>query len=215
MRLSLHDTIALMAQQPNDDWARWQLLELHRKALRLHAGKALASAQTMNRDDMEQEAIIGTLTLLKSWKPASGCTFYSWLYTWLPHTLRRVKDASDYVVRIPAAAGVKDRRNGNQAIPFSTSIYAPALDDGEEVLRHEVEESALPQRDYEQIDLEMKLQQLIDTLPTRQREVLMATMYGGATREELAAKYSCTHQAVSAAYKQGIKRLRSMAESLQ
>lgn len=208
-QLSLFDTIAVMAK--NCDWARWQLIQLHDRAIRLHAGKALASAQSMDRDDMYQEAVIGALELLKSWTPSSGCTFYSWLYTWLPHRLRRTKDASDYIVKIPAHAGVKDRRNGALNIPFSASLYAPN-EDGEAVVRHEVEQSGNPlQPDYEKRDLMRWLSRSIDQLPERERAAVRATYLGEGTQDDLAMHYNVTRQAISQNARNGLARLRRIA----
>lgn len=210
--LNLHDTIATLAQA-GDRWATWQILQLHDRAIRLHAGKAMASAQSMDRDDMYQEAVIGALELLKCWKPSSGCTFYSWLYTWLPHRLRRTKDASDFIVKVPAHAGLKDRREGNQAIPFATTLYAPT-EDGEVVVRQEVEASGNPlQPDYEKRDLMRWLAKSIDKLPERERAAVRATYLGEGTQDDLAMHYNVTRQAISQSARNGLARLRRMAKA--
>lgn len=167
----------------------------------------------MDRDDMYHEAVIGALELLKSWKPSSGCTFYSWLYTWLPHRLRRTKDASDFIVKVPAYAGVKDRRNGALNIPFSTTLYAPA-EDGDEVLREEVEASGNPlQPDYEARSDMAWLLRSIDKLPERERAAIRATYFDEGTQNDLADAWGCTRQNVSQYAKTGVARLRRMAKA--
>lgn len=212
--MTLPDTIAKLAQA-GDKWATWQLLQMHERAIRLHAGKAMASAQSMDRDDMHQEAISGALELLKSWQPGSGASYYTWLFTWLPHKLRRTKDASDYIVKVPAWAGVKDRREGNQATPFSTTLSVPAPDGEEgEVLREEVEASGNPlQPDYEKRSNMAWLLRSIDKLPERERAAVRATYLGEGTQDDLAMHYNVTRQAISQSARNGVARLRRMAKA--
>jgi RNA polymerase sigma factor (sigma-70 family) len=211
--LTLPDTIATLAQS-GDRWATWQLLQLHDRAIKLHAGKAMASAQSMTLEDMQQEAVIGALELLKCWKPNSGCTFYSWLYTWLPHRLRRTKDMSDFIVKVPAWAGLKDRREGNQAIPFTTTLYAPSTNDDEVVLRSDVEASGNPlQPDYEARSDMAWLLRSIDQLPERERVAVRVTYFDEGTQNDLADAWGCTRQNVSQYAKTGVARLRRMAKA--
>lgn len=207
MSLTLPDTIALMAKA-GDFWALNELTHYHQRMIRLIAGKAIGAAQSHDRDDLEQEVRVAMLELLKSWQHGAGCSFATFCFNWLPLHLRRKLDGHDFIVKLPAWAAVKDRREGNQAIPFSTTLYAPT-EDGEDVLREEVENYHRPRvTDEDRIDLA----NMISKLNERQQRVVHKVL-AGYSLSEIADDDGLTPQAVSSMYRSSVAKLRGMAKA--
>ena len=210
-QLTLPDTLAVMAQN-GDAWALNELLHMHGGMLRKNAVNAAKSAFTMGVDDLFQEAVCETLLMLRSWRPNSGASFFSYAYGHLGLRLRRVKDSSDFIVSIQSHSGYKSRKTGGQSIPFSTGLFKPSEEGGEsEDLLDEVEATNALEPDHEERDLERHLQTLIDRLPERERIVVRETHFGDADQYALAARFGVTRQAISQSYRNGIARLKRMA----
>lgn len=212
MSLTLPDTIALMAKA-GDFWALNELTHYHQRMIRLLAGKAMSDMQSHDRDDLEQEVRAAMLELLKSWKHGAGCSFATYCFNWIPMHLRRRIDSTGYILKLPAWAAVKDRREGNQAIPLAASLFVPTEGD-EAVIRQEVESAGNPlQPDYEKRDLMRWLSRSIDQLPERERAAVRATYLGEGTQDDLAMHYNVTRQAISQNARNGLARLRRMAKA--
>lgn len=212
MSVTLPDYLAIEGQR-GCRWSTEELFRYHHRMIRLLAGKAMGAAQSHDRDDLESEVRLAMLELLRSWKHGAGCSFATYCFNWIPLRLRRRLDGVDYIVKVPAYAGLKDRRESNQAIPFSTTLYAPSMD-GEEVLREDVEQSGNPlQPDYEARSDMAWLLKSIDKLPERERAALRATYFDEGTQDTLAAAWGCTRQNVSQYARTGVGRLRRMAKA--
>ena len=212
MSLTLPDYLAIEGQR-GCQWSITSLFHYHQRMIRLIAGKAMSDLQSHDRDDLESEVRLAMLELLKSWKHGAGCSFATYCFNWIPMHLRRRLDSTGYIVKLPAWAGLKDRREGNQAIPFATTLYAPT-EDGEVVVRQEVEASGNPlQPDYEKRSDMAWLARSIDKLPERERAAVRATYLGEGTQDDLAMHYNVTRQAISQSARNGLARLRRMAKA--
>lgn len=208
MSLTLPDTIALMAKE-GDFWALNELTHYHQRMIRLIAGKAIGAAQSHDRDDLEQEVRVAMLELLKSWQHGAGCSFATYCFNWIPMHLRRRIDSTGYILKLPAWAAVKDRREGNQAIPLTTTLYAPSTNDDEVVLRSEVENYHRPRvTDEDRIDLA----NMISKLNERQQRVVHKVL-AGYSLSEIADDDGLTPQAVSSMYRSSVAKLRGMAKA--
>ena len=207
MQLTLPDTIAVMAKN-GDAWAINELVHMHGRMLSKNAYNAAKSAFSMDASDLFNEAVCEMLLMLRSWRPSSGASFFSYAYGHLGLRLRRVKDARDMIVSIPAGRAVKDRKTNANALPFTTSLYKPGFEDEE--LLDEVEATA-NQPDMDRADLEAHLQNLINRLPPREADVIRATHYLDIDQTALAAKYGVTRQAISQSYRNGMEKLKRMA----
>lgn len=207
MSLTLPDYLAIEGQR-GCQWSITSLFHYHQRMIRLIAGKAMSDLQSHDRDDLESEVRLAMLELLKSWKHGAGCSFATYCFNWIPMHLRRRLDSTGYIVKLPAWAGLKDRREGNQAIPFSTTLYAPT-EDGEEILREEVENYHRPTiTESDRIDLA----KMIGKLTSKQQQVVHKVL-AGYSLSEIADDDGLTPQAVSAMYRSSVAKLRGMAKA--
>lgn len=207
MQLSLPDTIALMAKN-GDAWAINELVHMHDRMLKKNAYAAAKSAFSMDVSDLFNEAVCAMLSMLRSWSPTGGSSFFTYAYGFMGQHLRRAKDDRDMIVSIPAHRAVKDRKSNAGALPLTTSLYKPGFED--ECMLDEVEATAA-QPDPDRANLEAHLQTLIDRLPPREADVIRATHYLDIDQTELAAKYGVTRQAISQSYRNGMEKLKRMA----
>ena len=78
--MTLPDTLAVMAQS-GDRWAVSELLRFHQRMIRQIANRFLSVAQSMTKEDLQQEVVVGILEVLRSWKAGAGNSFATHCFT--------------------------------------------------------------------------------------------------------------------------------------
>lgn len=216
MIASLPDKLAAMAQV-GDEWALNELLAYHKRMIQQMTGRFMGVAQSMTKEDLEQEVTIAVMRCLETWKPGAGSSFFSYAYAFAPHKVTQMMGYIDGPVRIPSVAGLKMRKEfretGQPNRPMAVSMYKPGLPDGEgeEVLIDEIE-ALNTEVDHEQRDLvRFAVRQLKRLTPSEAEVVRMLTLED-MDKAEVAAALGCSRQHVSATYQRSVRKLREMVK---
>lgn len=212
MQATLPEELAVMAKG-GDGWALEELIRFHDRAIRMLGHTFRNVAQSMEPEDLRQEAVVAMIELLKPWKPGSGSSFATYFFTYAPHKIRRRMDGTDLVVRVPAYVGLEQRRvyraTGMATMPHGVSLYKPSLD-GDAELLDEVE-AVGSQVDYEKRDLVRHAMSLVDRLPKREKAVVVEVTLNERTMQEVADLWGTSRQYVHQTYGKALGRLREMA----
>ena len=214
--LTLPDALAVNAKY-GDGWALQELIRFHDRAIGMLANRFTSVAQSMGLDDLRQEAVVAIIELLPSWKPGSGASFATYFFSFAPHRMRRKMDGTDLIVRVPAYAGVRQRRDyresGSGTMMRGVGLYKPAVDvDGDSFdLLDEVEATGT-QQDYEQRDLVRYSMVLVNRLPKRERAAILEITLNERSMQEVANLWGVTRQCVQQTHARAVKRLQSMAK---
>lgn len=213
--LMLPDVIADMAK--TDPWAMNELMRYHRRMIRMVAGKFTAIAQSMTKEDLEQEVSMAMIQLLPTWKPTGGASFSTYCFKYLPYKVARAMRYSDLPVKLPPKAAIamyKDyEKTGKSNRPISVSMYKPGnFEDGtaEEALLDEVESQSAPV-DFESRELVRICGKFIERLHPRQKEVFLRVVLGDESIVDAAKALGVTRQCAHSMYHRATKRLRQMA----
>lgn len=215
MQATLPDHLAVMAKT-GDGWALQELIRFHDRAIGMLAKRFASVAQSMGTDDLRQEAIVAIIELLPSWKPGSGSSFATYFFSFAPHRIRRKMDGTDLVVRVPAYAGLKQRRKyretGEATMVQGVGLYKPSIDGEPDAdLLDEVEATAT-QPNYEQRDLVRYSLRLVDSLPKRERAVILEVTLNDRTMAQVAELWGVTRQCVQQTHARAVERLQRMAQ---
>ena len=214
MQATLPEELAVMAKG-GDGWALEELIRFHTRAIRMLGHTFRSVAQSMEPEDLRQEAVVAMIELLKPWKPGCGSSFATYFFSYAVHKMRRKMDATDLVVRVPAYVGLQQRRayreTGKATMPMPTSLYKPTTDDGEELL-DEIESTATQVDPVERLMGKFAVG-LLDRLPPKEREVVSMVTLADVPMTEVAAAWDCSRQYVHIVHTRAIKRLQAMARS--
>lgn len=213
--LTLPDALAVNAKG-GDGWALQELIRFHDRAIWMLANRFTSVAQSMGLDDLRQEAVVAIIELLPSWKPGSGASFATYFFSFAPHRMRRRMDGTDLIVKVPAYAGLKQRRayreNGSGTMMRGVGLYKPSIDgEGEEAMLDEVEATSI-QVDHEQRDLVRYSMVLVNRLPKRERAAILEVTLNERSMQEVANLWGVTRQCVQQTHARAVERLQSMAK---
>lgn len=203
--------------QVGDEWALNELLAYHKRMIHKIANGFAGGAQSMTKEDLEQEVIIAVMKCLETWRPGAGASFFTYVFNYAPHKVAQIMGYTDNPVKIPSWAGQKMRKDyretGKANRPLAVSMYKPALPDGggEDLLIDEIE-ALNPPVDYERRDLVRFVAGMLDRLTTSEAEIVKMLTLGDMDQTEAAKALGCSRQHISAAYKRGIKKLQQFAE---